>query len=49
MHTAAVDIFWLSLFLIGYTYLGYGILVGLMLKLSRDNHCPMQPPFRPGR
>ena len=38
MHTAAVDIFWLCLFLIGYTYLGYGILVGLILKLR-----PRQP------
>ncbi|MFT4032146.1 MAG: glycosyltransferase family 2 protein [Siphonobacter sp.] len=42
------SLFWSLLFLVFYTYLGYGILLWLILKLRSRRIIPFQPNFQPG-
>lgn len=38
-------LFWASLFIVFYTYIGYGILLYLLVKIKERFHKPVQPPI----
>lgn len=42
MNTFFVILFWLALFLVFYTYIGYGIILWLLVKI-REHFCPHRP------
>jgi cellulose synthase/poly-beta-1,6-N-acetylglucosamine synthase-like glycosyltransferase len=47
MIVLAAALFWLLIFLVFYTYLGYGILLWLLLKFRKKRVIPSRPDYQP--